>query len=599
MKKQWIILLLCCTLCLGWQTAAAENRVTVGITTPFSGFFSTGLWGSNAADLAVRDLMHGTELAFWDTEKLCYAVNPAVVSRMVQTDREGKKVYTLELVEGLRWSDGSPMTAADYAFSLLVQNASAMATLGADTRGYLDIEGMEEYVQGDSAEIAGVRMPDANTLEITLRKDPRNTFEGLGVLSVRPLPQKSLLPECTAADEGKGIFLRVPLTTSGLYRAFLEEKTGYEHQPAVVSGAYRMESREPQKITLKRNPYYPGNPSGILPEIEEIVLCTLDPQAAVAAMKNGSVDILARITLRDTILECLALKGQSYASVAYPRAGLFEIMMCCERKAVSQPEVRQAVALCLDKKEMVKRLVRNFGEAAEGFYGRGQWAYRLAAGLEKEEGLTGVSLLGVKKYGQDILKAKALLEEAGWKQNPETGIRSRKLEGEEMPLELTLAVSSGSTQFIDAAEECLVVPLAKAGIKLNIVKMDPAELLQMVYRRQERTVDMIALGTDFGASDDYAVRFSAAPEDQGYGNRSGIRDEKLDQLGRMLCQVPSGDVKGYCMIWASLQERFMEVLPAIPVYTNDYYDFVRKDIAGYHPELARSVGESLIPVRWK
>ena len=42
------------------------------------------------------------------------------------------------------------------------------------------------------------------------------------------------------------------------------------------------------------------------------------------------------------------------------------------------------------------------------------------------------------------------------------------------------------------------------------------------------------------------------------------------------------DVFGYVAKWVSFQERYNEVLPTIPIYSNIYYDFVSDQVKNYY-----------------
>ena len=42
------------------------------------------------------------------------------------------------------------------------------------------------------------------------------------------------------------------------------------------------------------------------------------------------------------------------------------------------------------------------------------------------------------------------------------------------------------------------------------------------------------------------------------------------------------DVFGYVAKWVSFQERYNEVLPTIPIYSNIYYDFYSEELQNYH-----------------
>ena len=43
-----------------------------------------------------------------------------------------------------------------------------------------------------------------------------------------------------------------------------------------------------------------------------------------------------------------------------------------------------------------------------------------------------------------------------------------------------------------------------------------------------------------------------------------------------------GDIYDYVSKWVSFQERYNEVLPTIPVYSNIYFDFYVPELQNYH-----------------
>ena len=72
--KKIAALLLACILLLGFTSANAAksgkyDKLTVGITTPFSGNFLDDALGSNLSDQDVRGLIHGYNLVNWDADE--------------------------------------------------------------------------------------------------------------------------------------------------------------------------------------------------------------------------------------------------------------------------------------------------------------------------------------------------------------------------------------------------------------------------------------------------------------------------------------------------------------------------------------------------
>ena len=106
--------------------AAAENfeELVVGNPTHLEGHFYTDMWGDNTADLDVRLLLHGYNLVTWDGEEGMFIFDPSVSNGLAEIDKEnGDRTYYISLYSDLVYSDGTPILAADYIFSFLLQIA--------------------------------------------------------------------------------------------------------------------------------------------------------------------------------------------------------------------------------------------------------------------------------------------------------------------------------------------------------------------------------------------------------------------------------------------------------------------------------------------
>lgn len=76
-------------------------------------------------------------------------------------------VYTFTLKDGLKWSDGSDLTAADFEYTWKRTLSPELASPAAWELFY--IKGGEEYNKGEgSADDVAVKAVDAKTLEVTL-----------------------------------------------------------------------------------------------------------------------------------------------------------------------------------------------------------------------------------------------------------------------------------------------------------------------------------------------------------------------------------------------------------------------------------------------
>ena len=122
------------------QVVRSPEHLTVANTTQITGRFFSGMWGSGTSDIDVRSLVHGCDLVRWNGEDGAFETDPTVVSGIVVTENEHKdRSYMLVLCDDMVYSDGTPVTAWDYAFSFLLQMREEIDDLGgvAVDRDYL------------------------------------------------------------------------------------------------------------------------------------------------------------------------------------------------------------------------------------------------------------------------------------------------------------------------------------------------------------------------------------------------------------------------------------------------------------------------------
>ena len=188
-----------------------------------------------------------------------------------------------------------------------------------------------------------------------------------------------------------------------------------------------------------------------------------------------------------------------------------------------------------------------------------------------------------------IPKAVKLLEDAGWTLNREGGefrpgeddVRCKMIDGELVALDLTLMYPR-TNHIVDTIQENFLDNLAEAGIKVTLVPEDMENLLAAYYNEAERPTDMIYLATNFHVVVDPSITYSM---DKTVGhkvwNNTWSDDEELWERAVDMRKTEPGDVYSYVSKWISFQERYNEVLPAIPLYSNIYFDFYTSQLQNY------------------
>ena len=582
------------------------DELVVGTLMPMYGNFTTALWGNSSSDADVRDLIHAYNLVQWDNDNGGFILDESVVSGSVVTENgAGDHTYTLALYDDLYYSDGSPITARDYAFSFLLRMAPEIEELGGTPMQADYIVGYEDYVSGAANSLSGIRVIDDNQLSITLAGEYLPFFYEVALLDCIPLPIGEIAPGCIVADDGDGVYIRnenpnlpSPFTAELLERTLLDETNGYLSHPRVTSGPWRLLTFENQEATFEINEYYKGDAEGYLPVINRLVFRLADRETMLDELMNCDYGLLNKVTRADDIqdgMRRLAEDGR-YTVSNYQRTGLSYLSFCMEKPGVSQQEVRQAIAMCLDKDGLTDDYVSNFGLRVDGYYGMGQWMVQMLNGTlsfpeeEPEEDATAREKAdyeekieqwealverweALKVYDFDPQAAAALLEQNGWRLNGE-GIREKNLNGETVTLDLVLYYPEENP--VGAyLEERLVQPLQEAGIRL---KVEPREaLLEDYYSLGDRGCDMLYLASNF----ETAFEPSGIFEPGGEQNHTRLNDAALYDLAVEMRRTEPGDLLSYCEKWLNFQEEFIDQLPLIPVYSNVYFDFYPRVLHDY------------------
>lgn len=305
------------------------------------------------------------------------------------------------------------------------------------------------------------------------------------------------------------------------------------------------------------------------------------------------------------------MEADELNSSNYMRSGMAMLSFNCEKGPVQFEKVRQAIALCLDRDAFIEGYVGGYGTEVNGYYGIGQWMTQLVNGsitppaedpgedadeeakAEYEAKMASwneLTLDGLNDYALDIDAARALLIEDGWTLNEagdpfnedEDEVRCKMVDGELMKLTLSAIVPEGSAA-ARLLDETMTDNLKVIGVKLSIGEVPFTELLEQYYRQQSRDCDMICLGTNFETVFDPTYVYSTEDAYQGSKNTTGLRDEKLMELAADMSKTEAGDVLAYCQKWVAFQEYWNGILPAIPLYSNIYFDFHASRLQNYHP----------------
>ena len=326
----------------------------------------------------------------------------------LNVDAKNKKA-TIKIKDGIKWSDGVPLTADDIVYAYEVLGNKDYTGIRY-TEEFQKVIGMNDYHNGKAKTISGVKKIDDKTVEISFSEMGQSIFTGGNGLMASALP-KHYLKDVPIKDLVSSDKIRTKPVTLGPYN---------------LVKVSRGESME-----LAANPYYYKG----VPKIKKAILQVVNTQSIVAALKAGKYDYV--MEMPDSLynnykdfrnLEVLGQQDLYYSYVGF-KLGHFDK---AKGENVSDPNakmadlnLRQAMIYAID----VDQIAQAF------YFGLRQRATSSIPPVFKKyfpKDLTG--------FPYNLAKAKQLLDESGYKDVNNDGFREDK---NGKPLQIKMAFMAG------------------------------------------------------------------------------------------------------------------------------------------------------------
>ncbi len=267
-------------------------------------------------------------------QKTPEGLRPAM-ARSWQVSPDGK-TYTFKLRD-CRWSSGDPVTAGDFEFAW--KRALNPARPSPYAHILYPIAGAEEYNTADPAKVSvrvleqlrdavGVRAVDDRTLEVRLREPAPHFLELTSFFTYLPVPRKAV-------------------ETGG-------ERWADQPRTLVVNGPFRLkEWKRRDELVLEKNASYCDAAAVRLTRLRFFLVA--DPAASATMYANGEIDMaMAGLVPLEETPELLKSGDARRA----PFLATYYLMFNTARRPFSDPRVRRALALALDRKSLVAGVLR-------------------------------------------------------------------------------------------------------------------------------------------------------------------------------------------------------------------------------------------------
>jgi peptide/nickel transport system substrate-binding protein len=242
------------------EEAIEGGSITYGLVsdTPFEGTLNWNFY-SGALDGEVLSWFD-EPLLTWD-ENYVYTNDGAATYEVSEDGR----TFTFTIRDNVNWHDGEPVTAEDWEFAHEVIG-HAEYDGPRYTADFANIEGMEEYHQGEADSISGIEVIDEKTLSITFIEVSPSLLTG----SIWAYPlAKHIFEDMETADMSSSPEVR---------------------QNPIGFGPFKAESIVPGEsvVFTKNEDYWRGEPN-----LDEVVLKVINPNTVVQELRTGGVDLVS------------------------------------------------------------------------------------------------------------------------------------------------------------------------------------------------------------------------------------------------------------------------------------------------------------------
>ncbi|MCS7028426.1 MAG: ABC transporter substrate-binding protein [Bacteroidia bacterium] len=442
-------------------------------------------------------------------------VEKPLLSQDLPTVSEDGLRYTYQIRPDAIWDNGSPILAEDILF-----------TLKAVLHPYTQTDVIKPYF----ATIKDIELYPDNPRKITFILKEKYILSRYVIGSMYVLPryiydEGNRMAKFSFTDVVNG---REKLKNNSDFMKFAEEfndPTRMRNPKFLTgSGAYLLEKWDTQQqVILKRKTQWWGykhshEHSAFQAYPDKIIYkITGTVNTAITEMKAGNLDVMFGIPPKDfdEIKQNPIMKQHfnfyTNTQLAFMYIGLNNLPKNNTHPALADVKVRRALAYLTEVDKMLEKIYYNYGT-------------RLSTiGLNNNKEMFNPEF---KPIPYDVEKAKELLDEAGWKDTDNNGIRDKVINGKKYELTFEFITVSGSVtnQNIALMMQQSVKP---AGIKINVVNQEGNVFIQ---RLKNRDFDLYASAWTLQPApfDPYQIFHSKSIE--GGSNFIGFHNTQADKL---------------------------------------------------------------------
>jgi peptide/nickel transport system substrate-binding protein len=504
----------------------AKDRVDtmiVGMTDP-QGLFNP-LFAETTYDIYATDILFDS-LAV-------YALDASIENSLAEsvTISEDGLTYSYKIKPGVTFTDGTPLTAKDYLFTMKVLLDPAYD--GPSDLHAAKIVGGQDYYDGKSDTISGINIISDTEFTVTVSEYNALTPVYLGTTPI--------IPEH---------YYGVGYTLGNLdyIKSLLSKPLG--------SGQYILTDYKPgQEVVFKANEnYFKG-----APKVPNLIYKTTSEVTNIAMLQTGETD-MNDFTISADNVETLVELGFLDVNV-HLNNGYGYVAFNMDNPKFSDKRVRQALTYGLNRADIVEGIYGEYANVINIPQSNVSWAYT-------DE--------NINTFDFDTEKAKALLDEAGWVVGA-NGIREK----DGVKLEINFSATANNP-VVDALIPIMTLNYEELGVKIT------AETLEFNAIMEKKTSgDFEMFFAAWGLTPDPDTTIFTTTGQQ---NEFGYSNTKVDEL--MAAGLKETDIEKRKPIYHEMYQHINDDAPFIFLYqrTNGTASNTRVQDLSYSPYRYFSVG---------
>jgi len=482
-----------------------------------------------------------------------------VVAAITEGENAGGQSFTYEIHDEAIWDDGKPVTGHDYAFTI---------------KAIFNPKVPSDHIRAFLNHIYDVKVDETNPKKFTVFSRGKyilaeGSISNSPIMPAHIYDPTELMKEFSIQDLTEVTTAKV-LADNKKIAQFAEQFTSRKYNRETVSGAgaYKfVEWIDKQRIILaKKKNWWGDQLAAKYPMLRAypdtiIYLPIRDDNAVIAAIKDEDLDVCASINsnLFNELKENDVIKERfNFASPS--TYNFFYTILNSKSPKLADKRVRRALAHLLDLDKLIEIVYGGYGEKLAHPFPPDASYYRK----------------DLPPIDYNLEKAANLLDEAGWKDNDNDGVRDKIVDGEKVDLKLTYLASG--TLFAKNYSAALADNARKVGIEITMDEQSFTKIIREILPARDFEMTGLQGAADpLAALDPYQLWHTDNDTPSG-SNRAGFGTPETDALIEKIRTTT--DIETRNQLFSQFQEIIYEEQPWLILFTPKERAVIHKRFEG-------------------